>query len=249
MSLERLFDADPDPPDPAGLYERVVFPDPTEDRPYVFCNMAATADGKIVVGEPGGTAKGVGGPTDQVLFRRLQRACDGAMIGAATLRASHVLYPPEILRFVVTRGGNVPLQNRFFTDAPGRAYVIAPEDLPDEEARKIRAGANLLPFGQGGADLAAAMAHLRRELGISRLLCEGGAELNAQLLNLGLLDELFLTLAPKLKGGAHLPTIVSGNGFPPGQSLPLALVSLYRDGSEIYLRYRLEPPPRPARTG
>ena len=60
----------------------------------MIINMAATADGKIVIGEPGGAAKGVGGPTDQkFVSTQLQKAVDAALIGSGTLRASQVIYP------------------------------------------------------------------------------------------------------------------------------------------------------------
>lgn len=239
MALERLLDTTQDTPTPDALYTHIAFPTAPVDRPYLYINMAATADGKIVIGEIGGTAKGVGGPTDQRLFRRLQRQCDAALLGSSTLRASNVLYPPEIPRFVVTRSGDVPLDNRFFTDAPDRAYVLAPEDLPEEARKRIAARTNLVQFGRGSVDLTAALRHLRQERGIAHLLCEGGATLNDELLRAGLADELFLTLAPKLKGGAHLPSIVTGQGFPPGQFLPLTLLSLYHDGGELYLRYKI----------
>ncbi len=239
MALERLLDLTADTPTPDALYTHIAFPAPPADRPYVYINMVATADGKIVIGKVGGTAKGVGGPTDQLLFRRLQKLGDAALVGSATLRAGPVIYPPEILRFTVTRTGDVPLHNRFFTDAPDRAYVLAPGDLPEETRASLAAATNLIQVGRGDVDLTAALRVLRQEEGVKHLLCEGGPTLNDSLLRAGLAEELFLTLAPKLKGGAHLPTVVDGQGFPPGRFLPLTLLSLYRDGDELYLRYRI----------
>src|ERR1041385_2200769 len=147
MALERLLDLTPNPPAPEDLYLHVEFPEPPEDRPYLYINMASTADGKIVIGAPDGPAKGVGGPTDQLLFRRLQKNCDGAIIGATTLRASQVIYPPQIARFVVTRYGEIPLDNRFFTDAPERAYVLAPKTLSEPFQVRMRRKANLILAG------------------------------------------------------------------------------------------------------
>ena len=239
MPLERLLDFALDPPAPSDLYTRLDLPDALDDRPGVFINMAATVDGKIVVGAKDGAAKGVGGPTDQLLFRRLQRQAQAAMIGGTTLRASQVIYPPDMGRYVITRSGDVPLQNRFFTDAPERAYVVVPQDLDGEVMARLRSHVNVLAMGQSGVDLTALLRVMRREHGIERLLCEGGASLNDDLIRAGLADELFLTLAPKLKGGANLPTILAGQGFAPGVVLPVTLRSLYRDGDELYLRYRL----------
>ena len=249
MALQCLLDETANPPtEPGALYLDMEWPEPPEDRPYLYINMASTVDGKIVIGEPGGTAKGVGGPTDQVLFRRLQHVCDAALLGSTTLRASQVIYPPEIARFVVTRRGDVPLTNRFFTDAPQKAYVLAPVQLPDAAAAKLKAATNVVQIGQDEVDLAAALKHLRQNLGVRTLLCEGGAALNDQLIRAGLADELFLTLAPKVKGGSHLPTPVDGEGFPPNVALPTTLLSLYRDGSELYLRYRLHTQPARSQT-
>ncbi|HZT42252.1 MAG TPA: dihydrofolate reductase family protein [Chthonomonadaceae bacterium] len=248
MPLERWLDRTPDPPsDPEALYTRLSFPAPPEDRPYLYINMVSTVDGKIVIGKIGGTSKGVGGPTDQKLFRRLQHTCDAALIGASTLRAGNVIYPPEIPRFVVTASGNVPLSNRFFTDAPDKAAVLAPEDIPLESRARLEAqGIMVVAAGHGTVDLPAALRWMRREKGIRYLLCEGGATLNDALLRAGLADELFLTLAPKLKGGAKIPTTVTGQGFPPGRFLALTLLSLYHDGDELYLRYRIHPGPEQA---
>ena len=206
-----------------GIVHAAGFPEPPADRPYVFINMASTVDGKIVVGKPGGTAKGVGGPTDQRLFRRLQKRADAALLGSATLRASNVLYPPEIPRFVVSRSGDVPLQNRFFTDAPeSRLGVGSRRHRPGNEdtSRGVR---QYTGGRERGVDLKAAMRVLRQEQGIRYLLCEGGATLNDELIRSGLADELFLTLAPKLKGGAHLPTIMTGQGFAPNSRFALAI--------------------------
>jgi riboflavin biosynthesis pyrimidine reductase len=150
-----------------------------------------------------------------------------------------VIYPPEVRRFVVTRSGGIPLENRFFTDAPDLAYVLVPEDLPAAAIAKLTASTNVIQIGKGEVDLKAALRMLRQERNIRYLLCEGGANLNAELLQTGLVDELFLTIAPKIKGGAALPTIVEGPGFPPSEALPLTLLSLYRDEDELYLRYRI----------
>lgn len=239
MTLECLFDISSSSPVAGDLYTRLDFPDPPADRPYLFINMAATVDGKIVVGEAEGTAKGVGGATDQRLFRRLQLLADAYLIGGTTLRASNVLYPPERPRYVVSRGGDLPLRNRFFTDAPGRGWALLPEDAEPVALARLRESIPVLAIGREDVDLVAAMRILRQDHGIRYLLCEGGGALNDAMVRAGLADELFLTIAPKLKGGAHLPTLMSGQGFPPDTSQPLQLRSLYRDEDELYLRYRI----------
>jgi riboflavin biosynthesis pyrimidine reductase len=55
----------------------------------------------------------------------------------------------------------------------------------------------------------------------------------------GAVDELFVTVAPQLQGGRGLATMIEGRGYPPAGLLQLELLSLYGDGSELYLRYKL----------
>src|SRR5258708_38325314 len=118
MPIERLFDPTGADFPPDQLYTNHGFPEPPADRPYIYLNMVATADGKTLLGPRGSTAKGLGSKTDQMLMRRLEDAADGLIIGANTLRASHVIYPARLVRAVITRSGDLPLNNRFFTDVP-----------------------------------------------------------------------------------------------------------------------------------
>ncbi len=247
MPLTRLIDNTADTPNIECLYTHFNFPQAPQDRPYVFVNMVSTVDGKTLLGDVGGSAVGVGDATDQLLFRRLQKVADAAMLGGATLRASHVLYPPDKPRIVLTRTGDFSLKNRFFTDAPDKAYVLAPKDMETERRKEIEAVAHFLGIGEGGVDLTAAMQYIRQELNIRYLLCEGGATVNGQMLPLGLLDELFITITPKLKGGGAVPGVIEGVGLPSHQYLPVSLLSLYHDEGEFYFRYRIEKEVRTAR--
>jgi len=239
MLLERLFDTTDAPPTPDALYTNLRFPEPPPDRPYVFVNMVSTADGKTLIAPRGSTAAGLGSPTDQGLMRRIQEAADGAIIGAGTLRAGNIVYPTNLWRAVVTRNGDLPRHNRFFTDAPGKAIVFAPAALPAEAQRRLETCAHVRIAGEETVDVAMAARLLRTEFGVQRLLLEGGACLNFDFFAARLVDELFLTLAPKIKGGASLPTVVDGPGLPDRSFISLELLSLYRDGSELFLRYRV----------
>lgn len=239
MPLERLIDRTGYQGSPDDLYLDPAFPPPPDDRPYLYINMVSTVDGKTLVGQPGSTAKGVGEATDQLLMRRLEAACDGAMIGAGTLRAGNVIYPPNVWRAAITRTGDLPLQNRFFTDAPDRAIILAPATLPDVARERIGTAAQVRIVGETVVEPVEAVRLLRAEFGIRHLLLEGGATTNFDFLAAGVADELFLSFTPKIKGGDHLPTVVDGAGFPDREYLGLELLSLYRDGDELYFRYRI----------
>src|SRR4029077_5268028 len=87
---------------------------------------------------------------------------------------------------------------------------------------------------EGAVNIGAALTHLRRERGIRALLCEGGPRLHAQLQAAGLVDDLFLTIAPKLVGGGA-PRILEGDlaGIE-----PLDLAWLLEENGELFARYR-----------
>jgi riboflavin biosynthesis pyrimidine reductase len=85
---------------------------------------------------------------------------------------------------------------------------------------------------QGRADLPALLRSLREE-GVTALLCEGGPRLFGSLQTLGLVDELFLTISPKLAGGVA-PRIVEGD-LP--EVVPLELAWLLEEDGELFARY------------
>jgi 2,5-diamino-6-(ribosylamino)-4(3H)-pyrimidinone 5'-phosphate reductase len=237
VPIERLFDAGAAPA--KELYETIDLPPPPAGRALVFVNMVCTVDGKTLQAPRGSTAHGLGGATDQLLMRRLQSAADGMIVGAGTLRAGTVIYPREKWRVVVTRNGDIPLDNRFFADAPDRAIVLTTDRIAPQARERTAGRAHVRIVGSDAVDIPAAVGLLRAEFGIERLLLEGGADLNAAFFEAGIVDEVFLTIAPKVKGGAHLPTMVDGAGLPGREFVALDLRSIYRDGSEIYLRYRV----------
>ena len=82
-----------------------------------------------------------------------------------------------------------------------------------------------------------ALRALRTEHHVRSILCEGGPTLNAELLRAGLVDELFLSVAPKLTGGTDPLTIVAGAALP--EPAELDLVWLLEHEGELFLRLRV----------
>ena len=210
------------------IYENIAFPEPPENRPYTFINMVATIDGKTVSGTDREPVGDLGSSTDHQVMRVLERAADGVMMGAGALRSTPGLWcPKEKYRIVVTASGNLDYQSRFFTDAPEKAIVIGPDGV---EVPK--------PYRKLPNDFPKAFSELRRTFDIRALAIEGGSKLNGQLLAQNLIDELFLTLAPKIKLGECLPTYAGGEPLPRGSLQNYELVELHRVESEVFLRYR-----------
>ncbi len=87
----------------------------------------------------------------------------------------------------------------------------------------------------GELTLTTTLRRLRTEFDIRTLLCEGGPTMFGSLLHEKLVDEMFLTLAPKLVGGGHGPAITAGPQLPQPQEL--SPVWLLEHGGTLYLRY------------
>lgn len=213
-------------------YEQVEFPEPPPGRPWVFVNMVSTVDGKTVSGTRHQPVMDLGSPADHQAMRDLESHADAVLIGAETLRATPKLwYPARLRRFVATRNGDLPTESRFFTDAPEQAVVLAQQVV----AAPVP-GVAVWDLRSGGFE--AALRRMRSELGIRVLAVEGGSELNASLFSADLVDELFVTVAPKLKLGRETPTLAGGEPLPRGALLRLQLLSVASVGDEVFLRYR-----------
>ncbi|MEA2177284.1 MAG: hypothetical protein QOG77_581 [Solirubrobacteraceae bacterium] len=197
------------------------------DRPYVVANMVASADGRSTVE---GRSAPLSGPADRALFHALRRQVDGVLAGTATLRTERyrrlIRNPdhredrrrrglePDPVAVVLSRSGDLPGDIEMLTDP--------------EQPRAIFVGQD--------ADPTEAFRRLRSEHGVRSLLCEGGAVLLGALLRAGLVDELFLCLAPMLAGGEGQVT-VAGPAFRPPITLELHHVLEHED--VLFMRYRI----------
>ena len=218
------------------FYSDLRYPESSEMRPYVVINMVTTIDGKIVTGGRGEPVQDLGSDVDHIMMRRIQNSVDAVLIGAGNQRSSpKIWYPVDKIRIVVTKSGNVLYPSRFFDDAPDKAIVLCVED---SVVPSLPNGVKVLRFGKGGIDWYAALEYLVDALDIHTLLVEGGSDVNAQLLSLEIPDELFLTLAPKIKLGSDVPTYADGTALPREKVQRYKLLEHHIHGDEAFLRYR-----------
>ncbi len=95
-------------------------------------------------------------------------------------------------------------------------------------------------FGERQLDLTAALEWLRRQWKVKRLICEGGGELNDAMFRAGLVDEVHLTICPKIFGGRDAPTISDGSGFEQlARAAQLELKSRRLANGEVFLVYEV----------
>lgn len=214
------------------VWDSLEFPPAPSSRPTVFINMVTTIDGKIITGDRDDDVHDLGSAVDHATMHAIERAAQGVINGASTIRATPVMnLPPAIRRYCVTASGSVDLGHSFFA---GQSWLVMPGSAPELPHPSIRTG-------QAEIDWPETLRIIRQEHGVERLLCEGGSELNASLLECGLVDELFLTLAPKVKLGRGVPTYAGGRPLPRASVMAFELVGCRQVGSELFLRYRRHP--------
>ena len=240
------------------VYRDLVFPEPPRDRPYVLLNFVSTLDGQTSLGDGG--AAGIGSDTDHRLMRQLRASADGLLHGAGTVRKDNFApvvpqdlvqsrvergLTPQPLGALVTSSGRVAPDLRYFSADPPAVFTTS----QNEEQLAAALGNRAIVIGAGGdqVDLAIALRILRDRFGIRVLLSEGGPRLAHSLVTAGLLDEIFLTLAPKLGSDRDALRLLEGPRFAPTALPELELIQVLRSQSELFLRYRL--PPVPVRLG
>ena len=142
-----------------------------------------------------------------------------------------------------------------FLDAGGKAVwarrdiggdpilVILTEAVPDRHLAGLRAdGVSYIFAGATEIELAAALETLNRELGLERILLEGGGGANGALLRAGLVDELSLVVSPAIDGSSGAPTVFNSGdvdlGPAPIESMTLASHEVL-EGGAVWLRYKL----------
>jgi 2,5-diamino-6-(ribosylamino)-4(3H)-pyrimidinone 5'-phosphate reductase len=225
-------------------------------RPYMIFNMVSSVDGKATTYK--GELTGLGSRSDRRLMTRLRSQVDAAIVGGGTLRVDPFIPSvpddliaerltnfanPQPLGIVVSNSGNLPLDHRFWDAGKALRLVFLSESASDSAAYDLKDKAQVVRVpttSKEGLDLAKMLNMLWQDFGVKRLLVEGGASLNYNLISQGWSDEVFLTLSPRLVGGACNSSIVAGEGFGMFPSLPnLKLRSLYHHDDEIFLRYQV----------
>lgn len=164
------------------------------DRPWIGLCMVASLDGTTVVDH---RSRALSSPEDTALLGALRRAADVILVGAGTVRAEGYGPPkkPDQRIGVVSARGDIDTTTALF--ASGSGFLVLPEDGPDTPA-----GVDVVRAGRGRVDLARAVRQLddvtTRPIFVH---FEGGPGLNASLVESGCLDELNLTISPRIAGG------------------------------------------------
>jgi 5-amino-6-(5-phosphoribosylamino)uracil reductase len=223
-------------------------------RPFVAVTFAMTVDGKI-------TTRNFS-PVDFTsredkthLFR--QRALgDAVLIGHSTLKHDNVRLglsdqkmrearvargqAPYPLRVIVSNEGRIDASLKIFQTDISPIVIFSTIRMPSRYQKALREKATLHLSDARSVDLAWMLQQLRSEYGVRQVACEGGAMLFRALLEKDLVDQLNLTIAPYLFGGANAPTLTGlSKEFLP-HTVRCSLTEMRTIGEECFLTYRIK---------
>lgn len=184
----------------------------TTGMPYVTLKLASTLDGKIA--DRNGDSKWITGPEAREVVQRMRRAADAVMVGAGTVRADDPSLLPRPAEgrqpWRVVLGKNIPADAKVLTDEAAERTLVC--DGPLDAVLK---------------DLG--------ERGLMHVLCEGGGEVAAALIEQNLVDEYAFFVAPKIIGPDGRPN-VGGEGRLMADLKKLRFTSVEQLGNDVLMR-------------
>ncbi|MBC8325848.1 MAG: dihydrofolate reductase family protein [Verrucomicrobia subdivision 3 bacterium] len=215
-------------------------------RPHVSINMAMTADGKIASANREVTS--FGSRADHAHLLALRDQADAILTGAGTLNAQPEIIlgpgpkskPKPPLRIIASGSGQVNTRHKIFRSKGAPVLVLTTEGISPKRLTHLKAAANAVEIcGTEAISFKQALDWLSKKWGVKRLLCEGGGQLNDSLFRAGVVDEVNLTVCPRLFGGRDAPTIADGLGFAPlKNATQFTLKSRKQVGDELFLVLR-----------
>jgi riboflavin biosynthesis pyrimidine reductase len=227
-------------------------------KPYVICLMACSVDGRTLPSR--WRPKGAAGDAFEQVHDKL--AGDTWLIGRVTGQefAKGKPYPASV-------SGTFP-REPWFARRDAKAYgvvldargkiawgraeiggdpivMVLSETVSDAHLAGLRGeGVSYIFAGNSQLDLALTLDFPNRELGVKRLLLEGGGGTNGAFLRAGLVDELNLIICPAVDGAKGAPSVFDSTEAAADQRAPITAMTLESsqvlEGGVVLLRYRIE---------
>jgi riboflavin-specific deaminase-like protein len=212
-----------------------------------------TADGKVTTRNF--TPVDFTSREDKLHLFRQRALADAVLLGYASLKRDNVRLgiPAELqqarikrkqtpapLRVIVSNKGRIDSRLNVFQSTISPILIFSTRRMPKKTQAALKDKATLHLNDADEIDLAAMLETLRTKYKVRRLACEGGPTLFRALLERSLIDQLNLTIAPYMFGGAKAPTLTGlSKEFLPA-SVHCSLVDMRTIGDECFLTYRIK---------
>ncbi len=221
-------------------------------KPHTSLIMAVSLDGKISTRD--GAGPRFASEADGIRLREVRSRADAILVGAETIIADdptfteHGKYKalrlqrglaPNPIKVVVSGSGRVPEIARMFQPNGAPALVFTTECIPSTRLALLQQVAEVHSVGETTVNFHRVVQILGEVYQVKQLLVEGGGQVNFDLFRAGLIDEVHLTLCPKIIGGRDVTTSVEGDGFNFLDIVNVELMDHRTVGNEIFLHYRV----------
>jgi riboflavin-specific deaminase-like protein len=223
-------------------------------RPFVSVTFAMTADGKITTRDF--APVDFTSREDKMHLLRQRALADAVLIGHSTLKRDNVRLglpkgelreqriargqTPSPLRVIVTNEGRIDGDLKIFQSEIAPIVIFSTTRMPRRHQKMLREKATLHLSEAPAVDLAWMLQQLRADYKVQSVACEGGAALFRSMLEADLVDQLNLTIAPLLFGGAKAPTLTGlDTSFLP-KTIRCSLTDMRTVGDECFLTYKIK---------
>jgi riboflavin-specific deaminase-like protein len=222
-------------------------------RPFVVATFATTTDGKV-------TTKNFGpvdftSREDKLHLFRQRASADAVLIGHTSLERDNVRLglPADLkelrtkrgqsrspMRVIISNKGRIDQRLKIFQPDISPIIIFSTKRMPRKSQKALQTKATLHLTDGKHVDLAAMLETLHKQYKVRTLECEGGPTLFRALLEEDLVDQLNLTIAPYMFGGATAPTLTGlNNKFLPA-SIHCSLIKMRTIENECFLIYRVK---------
>ncbi len=222
-------------------------------RPFVVATFAITVDGKVTtrtLAPVDFTSR-----EDKLHLFRQRALADAVLLGHTSLERDNVRLgiprdlqqarikrkqTPAPLRVIVSNQGRIDSRLKIFQSTISPILIFSTRQMPKRAQAALKDKATLHLTGSDEVDLGAMLETLHSKYKVRRLACEGGPTLFRSLLKRGFIDQLNLTVAPYMFGGAKAPTLTGlSTEFLPA-SVHCSLIAMRTIGNECFLTYRIK---------
>lgn len=229
-------------------------PVPFTDRPFVSVNFAITWDGRISTRNH--TPSDFSSKRDKHRLLEIRSTGDAVLVSVATVAADRMTmgmpdqdlraarlargqseYP---LRVLLTNSGRIDPTLPVFEKMFSTIAIFSTSRMPAQVREALEGKAHLHLADGDTVSLPEMMRTLRQQYAVQKLVCEGGGQVFRSLLAEDLVDEVHLTLCPRIFGGVQAPTLTGVPGKFLPRSIQCELEGMEVSGEEVFLRYRVK---------
>jgi riboflavin-specific deaminase-like protein len=232
---------------------RSVESDRSVRRPSLAVNFAITCDGRVTTRNF--TPSDFSSPEDKRRLLQIRATGDALLAGARTIAADNMSmglpdaklragrlrrnqseYP---LRVILSNSGNISPSLGLFAHDFSPVVIFSTHRMSRTRRAQLEKHATVHLSDTETVDLHQVLSTLQKDYHVKKVVCEGGPSLFRGLLEAGLVDEINLTLCPRVFGGTATPTLTGmPGGFLP-KSMICSLAKMEIVGGECFLRYRV----------